>query len=141
MIPPTGDRALRSADSCGVGSPCRILVVDDNIDGAESLAMLLRLAGHDVRTAHDGVAALEAAQYQAPEVILLDLSLPRLDGYEVARRLRGSPEMADVYLVAITGFSHQDGQQTGEAGFDAHMVKPVDFEHLQTVLQNRPGPR
>jgi CheY-like chemotaxis protein/two-component sensor histidine kinase len=114
----------------------RILIVDDNRDAAESLDMLLKLTGHDVYSAHDGLTALEAATQLDPDVILLDLGLPLLNGYEVARRIRqrqgrgGRP-----VLVAVTGWGQdEDRRRSEQAGFDAHMVKPVDAVALRRLL-------
>ena len=105
----------------------RILVVDDNVDAAETLAMLLRLSGHHVRVAHDGPAALEAARSLPPEVVLLDIGMPGMDGYEVARRLRQLPGLAGAVLVALTGWGQeQDRRRSKEAGFDHHLTKPAD---------------
>jgi signal transduction histidine kinase/ActR/RegA family two-component response regulator len=116
-------------------SPRRILVVDDNVDAAESLRMLLSLEGHEVRLAHDGVAALRIAQEMQPNVVLLDIGLPRMDGYEVARRLRQQPEMERLLLVALTGYGQDDDRRRShEAGFNAHLVKPVDLDGLRMAL-------
>jgi signal transduction histidine kinase/integral membrane sensor domain MASE1/ActR/RegA family two-component response regulator len=116
-------------------SPRRVLVVDDNRDSAESLAELLRLAGHEVRTANDGAAALEAARAYRPEVILLDLGMPGMSGYEVARRLREQGASRDVVLVALTGWGQaEDRRLTKEAGFDYHLTKPADLAALERVF-------
>src|SRR5262249_4644033 len=105
----------------------RVLIVDDNVDSAESMAVLLRLYGHDVRLAHDGEAALEEARAFRPDVMFLDLSLPKMDGYEVARRLRLEPAMSGVTLVAMTGYGQEEERRrTQEAGFNLHLVKPVN---------------
>ena len=118
--------------------PCRILVVDDNRDSAESLALLLSLGGHSVRTANDGLAALEAARSFRPRVVLMDLGMPRLNGYEAARAIRAEEWGRDVMLVALTGWGQEeDKRRTAEAGFNAHLTKPVDhfvFEQLLTSL-------
>jgi PAS domain S-box-containing protein len=115
--------------------PRRILVVDDNVDAAESLAMLLRLGRHEVRTAHDGPTALGVAGEFRPEVVLLDLGLPQMDGFEVARRLRGQAEMRATLLVALTGYGQEeDRRKSREAGFDWHMVKPLDRDALMKLL-------
>src|SRR5262249_48890314 len=113
----------------------RVLVVDDNRDSADSLATLLRLVGNDVRTAYDGRQALEvAAQYQ-PEMGLLDIGLPGLDGLEVAWRRRRERGYGRPVLTALTGYgSEEDRRRSLAAGFDHHMVKPVDFASLQAVL-------
>ncbi len=113
----------------------RILVVDDNKDGADSLAMMLRIMGHDTRTAHDGVTALEAAETFRPDVMLLDIGLPKLNGYEVARRIRAQPWGAGVILIAQTGWGQEsDKALSKDAGFNFHMVKPVDPSALQKLL-------
>jgi CheY-like chemotaxis protein len=113
----------------------RILVVDDNRDAARSLAFLLNLHGHDVQFAHDGSAAIEMARVHAPEIILLDIGMPQMDGLEVARRLRQDPKMKDVLLVALTGYGQdRDRLRSQEAGFDVHLVKPVELEHLNVIL-------
>jgi two-component system CheB/CheR fusion protein len=113
----------------------RILIVDDNRDSRETLATLLRLFGHDVRTAHDGRHALEMAAAYRPDMVLLDIGLPVLNGYEVARRLRAEPDHRDTVLVAVTGYGgEEDRRRSLAAGFDHHMVKPVDFDSLQALL-------
>src|SRR5499426_1905405 len=122
------------------GSRRRVLVVDDNVDSAESLAVLLRLYGHDVRLAHDGEAALEEARSFRPDVMFLDISLPKMDGYEVARRLRLEPAMGGLTLVAMTGYGQEEERRrTREAGFHSHLVKPVDFDMLQELLSSLPA--
>jgi signal transduction histidine kinase/CheY-like chemotaxis protein len=113
----------------------RILVVDDNVDAAQTLSMLLILQGHETRLAHDGPSALQAAEDYQPEVVLLDIGLPRMDGYQVARCLRERPEMANVLLVALTGYGQdEDRQRSHEAGFNAHLVKPLDLDALRILL-------
>jgi signal transduction histidine kinase/ActR/RegA family two-component response regulator len=122
--------ATRSADAM----PLHVLVVEDNRDAADSLAMLLRLWGHEVRTSHDGHSGLKAAQSYRPHVVLLDIGLPGLDGYEVARQLRAQFGSA-MRLVAMTGYGQEeDRRRAFEAGFNAHLVKPADPEVLQSVL-------
>ncbi len=121
----------------GTALPCRrILVVDDNADAAHSLAKVLsRLYGQEVRVAHEGHEALEAAQSFRPEVVLLDIGMPGMDGYEVARRLRDLPECEGTLLVALTGWGQeQDRVRSQDAGFDHHLVKPVDPEMLRGLL-------
>jgi signal transduction histidine kinase/ActR/RegA family two-component response regulator len=119
----------------GVSPSRRILVVDDNVDAAETLAMLMRLSGHEVQTAHHGLAALEVARIFRPEVVLLDIGLPRLDGYEVARRLRQMPDIANALLVALTGYGQDDDRRRSqEAGFNVHLVKPLDLHKVQELL-------
>jgi CheY-like chemotaxis protein len=115
--------------------PCRVLVVDDNRDAADSLAMLLQLDGHEVHIAHDGPAALAAAGEFAPQVVMLDIGLPGLDGYGVARALREQPGTRDILLVAISGYGQEEDRQLShEAGFDYHFVKPIDFLEVRRVL-------
>jgi CheY-like chemotaxis protein len=102
--------------------------------------VLLRLYGHDVRLAHDGEAALEEARSFRPDVMFLDLNLPKMDGYEVARRLRLEPAMSGMTLVAMTGYGQEEERRrTREAGFHSHLVKPVDFETLQDLLSSLPA--
>jgi PAS domain S-box-containing protein len=114
----------------------RVLVVDDNADAAESLAMLLRGDGHEVCVTHDGPAALEVAGAFRPEVVLLDIGLPRMDGYEVARRLRRDVGLTQALVVALTGYGQQeDRRRAKEAGCDAHVVKPADLRVLHELLR------
>jgi PAS domain S-box-containing protein len=113
----------------------RVLVVDDNQDAADSLALLLRLAGQDARTAYDGPSALVRATEFRPEVVFLDIGMPGMDGYEVARQLRAAPSLRGIKLVALTGWGQEeDRRRSAEAGFDRHMVKPVEPEALRKVL-------
>ena len=123
-------------------SPRRILVVDDNSDAADSLGMLLRFLGADVHTAYDGPAALEALQTYRPTVMLLDVGLPGMDGFEVARRARQRPEGQDVTLIALTGWGQEeDRRRSKEAGIDHHLVKPVDIAVLEQLLASLSGSR
>jgi CheY-like chemotaxis protein len=113
----------------------RVLVMDDNVDAAETLAMLMQELGHDVRTAHDGPTGLEAAYDYRPSVVLLDIGLPGLDGYEVAKRMRQQPVLQSVVLVAMTGYGKEsDRKRAQEAGFDHHLVKPAKLEKLRQIL-------
>jgi signal transduction histidine kinase len=113
----------------------RLLVVDDNRDAAESLALLLRLQGHEVRVAHDGPAALEMVSSHRPEMVFLDIGMPGMDGYEVARRLQHMPGMRGVRLAALTGWGQEDDRRrTAQAGFDHHLVKPVEPKVLEELL-------
>ena len=115
--------------------PRRVLVVDDNVDAARALGLLLEQMGHDVHVAHDGLAALEAARSNYPEVVLLDISMPGVDGLGVVRRLRQDPRFREVGFVAVTGHgSEEDRRRSREAGFDEHLVKPVAFESLQRLF-------
>jgi CheY-like chemotaxis protein/anti-sigma regulatory factor (Ser/Thr protein kinase) len=112
----------------------RILVVDDNQDSADSLAMFLNILGHEVHTAHDGLTAVEEAEAFEPSVILLDIGLPKLNGYEVARRIRET-RGGEVVLIALTGWGQEeDRRRSREAGFDHHLTKPVDFNELDELL-------
>jgi PAS domain S-box-containing protein len=121
--------------------PLRILVVDDNVDAAAMLAMLLETSGHVVTVAHEGQAGLALARAERPDVCLLDIGLPGMDGKELARRMRGDPDTAGAVLIAVTGYGTQsDRDATAAAGFDHHLVKPVDFDRLHGLLAN-PGRR
>ena len=113
----------------------RILVVDDNEDGARMLAMLLELHGHDVLTSLSGPRAVEIVATETLDLVLLDIGLPDMDGYEVARRITTTCGSRRPRLIAITGWGREeDRERTRAAGFDGHLVKPVDFETLQRVL-------
>jgi CheY-like chemotaxis protein len=117
-------------------SGLRILVVEDNADSAVSLARFLRGLGHEVEVAPDGPTAVTAAQARRPDVVLLDIGLPGLDGWEVARRLQGHPAERRPLLVAITGHDQEaDRRRSDEAGIDLHVAKPVDPEQLRRLLQ------
>ena len=117
--------------------PRRVLVVDDNIDSAESMALLLQGAGHQVVLAHDGPAALETVLSTRPEVVFLDIGLPMMNGYEVARRIRGMSSQADTALVAMTGYgTDEDRLRSLQSGFHAHLVKPVDPVMFDRILMD-----
>ncbi|HEU4618707.1 MAG TPA: ATP-binding protein [Gammaproteobacteria bacterium] len=114
----------------------RFVVADDNADGADSLAALLEALGHEAKVAYDGAAAVEVAEQHRPEVILLDLGMPGIDGYEVCRRIRTKPWGQDVFITALTGWGRdQDRAKTAQAGFDEHLVKPIDLEKLKAVIR------
>jgi CheY-like chemotaxis protein len=123
---------------CGMSQTLRILVCDDNVDGANALALWLQFEHHDVRVVHDGPAALEAARECPPDVVLMDLGLPAsMDGVETARRLRRDVGLANALVVAVTGHGHEvDRLRTQEAGFDMHLVKPVEPEELLEALSH-----
>jgi PAS domain S-box-containing protein len=127
-------------ESLGADAPSglRLLIVDDNVDGAESLAELLELAGNECRTAHSGPEALRIAREYRPDLIFLDIGLPGLSGYDVARALRQEPALQDMTLVALTGWgSPEDRRQSQEAGFDFHLTKPVEMSEVEQLLRAR----
>jgi CheY-like chemotaxis protein len=114
---------------------CRILLADDNRDAAESLGMLLQLLGSDVHTVYDGPSALIAVESYRPDVVLLDIGMPGMDGYEVARRIREQPERQSIPLIALTGWGQEeDRRRARDAGFDHHLLKPVNLDALQGLL-------
>jgi PAS domain S-box-containing protein len=114
----------------------KILVVDDNRDNAETLTMLLQLAGNEVETAHDGLQAVAMAERFRPDIVLLDIGMPRLDGYEACRRIRQQPWARNIKIIAQTGWGADgDRKRTEQAGFDAHLVKPVDVEKLMDIAR------
>jgi CheY-like chemotaxis protein len=117
--------------------------VDDNEDALESLSLLVKLLGNEVSTARDGFEAVEVAQRHRPEIVFMDLGMPRLNGYEAARRIREQPWGLDITLIAITGWGQlEDRRRTEEAGFDRHLVKPVEVAELRTLLADvRPANR
>lgn len=129
--PPTGSLGRPA-------KPLRILIVDDNLDAAESMAMLQQIRGHETRTAHTGPDAVRVAAEFRPQAVLLDIGLPGMDGYQVARRLRAMPGVEDAFLVAMTGYgSENDRRRAKEAGFDEHLAKPADLELLRRWLRTR----
>jgi len=116
-----------------------VLVVEDNPDAAEALTMLLEVLGHRVRTVHDGATALDLAQTSPPDVMLVDIGLPGIDGYEVARRVRQDARLQHVLLVALTGYGQEeDRQRTMAAGFDHHITKPVEPDALNRIVTALP---
>lgn len=130
-----GEGSVATAPAAPSSSRLNVLVVDDNQDSAESLAILLGLKGHEVRTAHDGPEALRTLESFRPHLVLLDLGLPGMSGFEVARRIRSSAGLRDVRLAALTGWGQEeDRRRTREAGFDHHLVKPADPEAVEAVL-------
>jgi signal transduction histidine kinase len=125
--PVAAPEKIKALGAAGV----RVLVVDDNVDAATSLSYVLALAGYDTAVAHDGNRALEVAEAMRPAIVLLDIGLPGMSGYEVARRLRAAPWGRDLRLIAVTGWGHEsDRAKSLEAGFDAHLTKPIDPELL-----------
>jgi signal transduction histidine kinase len=147
-LPVTADDSIRTsamtdaASSQEAAAPPvrrRILIADDNSDALESLATLLELSGHEVFSAANGALALESAERHLPEVALLDIGMPKLDGYEVARRIRAQPWGRRITLVALTGWGQEsDRRRSGEAGFDSHLVKPLDLDKLTELLERLP---
>jgi PAS domain S-box-containing protein len=118
----------------------RVLVVDDNADNARGLELFLQLLGDDVRVAFDGASAVEAARAHRPEIVLLDIGLPGMDGYEVVRRLRAEEFGKDALIIAVSGYGQPDDlRRSREAGFDHHLVKPIDFDALMTLFALQPG--
>jgi len=140
IAPPTGtqsvDEAMHtSASGNAPGVRRRVMVVDDSVDGAESMSILLEMLGHEVRVLYDGAAALTAAPEFKPEVVLLDIGLPGIDGYQVARGLRAEPVTAGALLIALTGYGQDsDRQRTRDAGFDHHLVKPASLDDIERVI-------
>jgi CheY-like chemotaxis protein len=113
----------------------RILVVDDNHDAADTLAMMLKLTGNQVHTCYDGLSAVAAAETFNPMVILLDIGMPDLNGYETCRLIRQKPWGESIIIIALTGYGlEEDIRKSKEAGFDAHLLKPVDLNELMNTL-------
>jgi CheY-like chemotaxis protein len=114
----------------------RVLVVDDNVDAANALRYLLERDGHEVKVATDGRAGLAAARDFRPDVLLLDIGLPQLNGYEIAKQVRSDESLRHVTIIAITGYGQQDARtRAAAAGFDHHLTKPVEFQTLQSLLR------
>jgi PAS domain S-box-containing protein len=133
--PASSDQATLAGPGESASGRCRVLVVDDNMDCLYSMKTLLARVGHEVATALDGPSALEAARTFAPQVVLLDIGIPKLDGYEVARRIRSEITLDGVLLVATTGYGQEvDRQHSRDAGIDHHLVKPLDFRKVQELL-------
>jgi CheY-like chemotaxis protein len=136
-LPRCAERGGDTESSAAAASAAqlKVLVVDDNVDAAQVLAMYVGSQGHDVRVEHDSHDALAQAAAFAPDVCLLDIGLPDMDGYELARRLRRDPATAQATLVAVTGYGQdQDRRNSAAAGFDHHLVKPVDMAALEKIL-------
>jgi CheY-like chemotaxis protein len=122
--------------AASTGGGTKILVVDDNRDAADTLTMVLELAGHEVRTAYDGTDALRLAEVFLPRVMLLDIGMPLMDGYQAARQIRDRTWGKSIVLVALTGWGQeQDRRRTREAGFDHHLVKPVDPQAISELIE------
>ena len=136
-IPSPREYVLTTAEPASVASKkCRVLAVDDHVDAVQSLAMLLEIAGHEVQLAYDGPSALEAALAMRPDVAVLDLGLPGMTGYDVARWIRNQDTLKNVVLVALTGYGREaDRRRSKAAGFDYHLVKPAGFGELEKILE------
>ena len=139
--PPARGEAARSGDARrrrrtdDATGKAHILVVDDNVDTVKGMAILLNLAGHEVVTAHDGPQAIEAARAYRPQFILLDLGLPGMSGYDVAKRLREEEACKDALIVAVSGYGQEeDRHRTKAAGFDHHLLKPISYDELFALL-------
>ena len=116
-------------------SALRVLIVDDNVDAAQLMGMLLEESGHDVRKVYDGLAALEVFAKYRPNVVLLDIGLPGIDGFEVATRMRENPDISGVVLIALTGYGRDtDKQRSLNAGFDYFLVKPTNFKKVLQII-------
>jgi CheY-like chemotaxis protein len=141
LIPAISEGRHPTATTPRMAQRCTsILLVEDNRDAAESLAILLELLGHRMRVVHDGVAAMEAARSKVPDVMLVDIGLPGMDGHEVARQVRLDPNLKNVTLIALTGYGHkEDKRRAMAAGFDYYLVKPVDTDLLQELLARTRG--
>jgi PAS domain S-box-containing protein len=144
-LPPTvegaADEPRPAAREQRNGPSARVLIVEDNPDAAEGLEMILELLGHHVRVARDGKAGLEAARANVPNIVLVDIGLPGMDGYDVARAMRRDPALKDLVLVALTGYGRaEDAARAMAAGFDYHLVKPVDLDRLGNLLSRLARP-
>jgi len=125
-----------------IALPRRILIVDDNADAAASLALLLKISGHETQTANDGLEAVRTAETFLPDVVLLDIGLPKLNGFDACRQIRQQEWGRSMKIVALTGWGQEgDRREATEAGFDAHMLKPVDYRDLMTVLSGMGPPQ
>ncbi|MBC7625224.1 MAG: response regulator, partial [Aeromicrobium sp.] len=130
-----GNQPVDGADPVRPTACLRILVADDNLDAAESLAMLLTLEGNETRMAHDGLEALDVAATFRPDVMLLDIGMPKLNGYEVCRRIRQEAWGKSIVVIALTGWGQEDDKRRSlSAGVDSHLIKPVDYAALKKLL-------
>jgi CheY-like chemotaxis protein len=133
-------RIPETSDEAPEGVKHRILLIEDNKLAAESTQLLLSFDGYEVETADSGPKGLELAKTFRPQVVLCDIGLPGMDGYQVARAIRQDPELASSYIIALTGYGRdEDLRQTKAAGFDLHMTKPVDYENLRRTLASLPA--
>jgi CheY-like chemotaxis protein len=135
------EEALREADRrTAASAPRRILVVDDNTDSALSVSLLLEMSGHETRTAYDGLEAVEMAGAYQPEVVLLDIGLPWMSGYDVCRAIRDQPWGRDILIVALIGWGREEDRRKSQAaGFNRHLVKPLDYPVLEKLLEAWPA--
>jgi PAS domain S-box-containing protein len=141
LAPPAVDAELPAAAPRQAVAPRRILVVDDNQDNAQSLAKLLKMAGHELQLAYDGLEAVAAAQRFRPDLVLLDLGLPKLNGFDVCRELRAQPWGRSMKIIALTGWGQEaDRKKSNHAGFDGHLVKPLVYADLEALLAAPPAP-
>jgi len=133
-IAPT-PQATTDPEPATLGKRRRILIADDNVDSAKTLALLLDILGHETRVAHDGIAALQAAEEFRPEIVLLDIGMPRLDGYQTCKQMRSREWGTSIAIVAVTGWGQkEDRDRTSAAGFDLHLVKPLDPVAINALL-------
>jgi PAS domain S-box-containing protein len=133
-----GAPALSAPDIAALTAPARLLVADDNRDSADSLAMLLRIHGNEVHTVYDGADAVDSAARLRPDAVLLDIGMPRLNGYDACRQIRNSAEGREMLVIAMTGWGQDhDRRRTSEVGFDAHLVKPVDPAELMALIASK----
>jgi CheY-like chemotaxis protein len=136
-VPPAQPQTPAEAESKAAARRCRVLIVDDDEDTVTSMSMMLRILGHEVHSAHDGLEAVEAANSFRPDVALLDISLPKMSGYEVARRIRQESWGKNMKLVALTGWGQEDDKRRSiEAGFDHHLTKPLEPAVLEALLKD-----
>ena len=128
--------------SSSVSRPRRVLVVDDNVDGLRIVTIILRSWGHVVETCHESDRAVTVALNFLPEIVILDLGMPRVSGLEVAKMMQNTPALESVRLIAVTGYGQADDfNQTRQAGFEHHLVKPIDFEVLRHVITSPAIPK
>jgi CheY-like chemotaxis protein len=135
-VPAIDSERVEQGPILASAGPLRVLVADDNVDAAESLSTMLKLLGNDVRVAHDGVQATEVAAEFHPDLILLDLGMPRLNGYDTCRSIRRQSWGKRPIIVALTGWGQEEAKRRSlDAGFDHHLVKPADASMLEALLQ------
>ena len=132
---PHSGGSSRTDEPTGAGGRCRVLVVDDNVDAAETLGLMLEMEGHQVRVAFEATQALEIARVFRPDIALLDIGMPGMDGYELAARMRAAPETRHTFLIAVTGYGQaEDRDRSSRAGFDRHLIKPVEPDQLTALI-------